>query len=64
MPETRHITQVIYRRDWRDLFRKSYWVVCWRCDYRDGPWVLRTDADAQSARVMGVGDFERPWCDD
>lgn len=34
----RHGPCVIYRRRLRDLFTKSYWVYCWGCPKKWGPF--------------------------
>lgn len=33
-----HCYVVVYTRRWRDRLRKRYWIRCWDCDHRDGPW--------------------------
>lgn len=35
-----HLPCVVYTRRWRDLFRKRYWVRCFECDLRVGPYAL------------------------
>ena len=34
----RHLGTIIYKRRARDLFRKSFWAVCWRGDREAGPF--------------------------
>ena len=33
-----HLGTVIYKRRARDLFRKTFWAVCWRDDREAGPF--------------------------
>ena len=35
--QNRHNCLVVFRRRWRDLWRKSFWVVCIYCDRMHGP---------------------------
>jgi len=32
-----HETCIVYKRRWRDLLLKTFWVRCWSCDLRLGP---------------------------
>ena len=40
----RHNCLVVYRRRIRDLWRKSYWVVCIYCNRMQGPHREKDDA--------------------
>lgn len=52
----KHGPTVIYRRRWQDLFLKSYWVFCWGCDDKWGPF-----PDKRLALLMAEGvDFLTP----
>lgn len=33
-----HLPAVIYTRRARDLWRKRFWVRCWDCDLKRGPY--------------------------
>lgn len=51
-----HLTGVYYTRRPRDLFRKRFWVRCWCCNLRFGPYVhFHTALDL--SRAYGGGLF-------
>lgn len=58
----RHNTVVVYRRRAKDLFRKSYWVRCWRCDLRDGPFWDEGQAKDYADELFGSMQWDRPMC--
>lgn len=60
--EPRHSTVVVYRRRLKDGLRKSYWVRCWRCDLRDGPWWDEDQARDRSKELFGLMQSDRPLC--
>lgn len=33
-----HLLTLIQRRRVRNLFMKTYWVACWKCDFLRGPY--------------------------
>lgn len=33
-----HLAVIVARRRWQDLFAKTYWVRCWDCALRLGPF--------------------------
>lgn len=35
----RHLPVVIYSRRVRDLGRKRYWIRCFTCEFRNGPYL-------------------------
>jgi hypothetical protein len=57
------MAMVIYRRRWRNVGRKTYWVYCWQCDYREGPYP-RWLARIRESLLLDFGNFERPWCNE
>lgn len=40
----RHLPTVVHTRRVRDAFRRRYWVVCWTCVLRLGPFRLVSEA--------------------
>ncbi len=56
----RHNCLVVYKRRLRDLWRKSFWVVCSYCDQLQGPH--RTKGDAWKA-ADAINDITDRWFD-
>ncbi len=50
----RHNCLVVYRRLWRDWWRKTYWVVCCYCDETLGPYFSRASAQEQADAQNGL----------
>jgi hypothetical protein len=64
MDSPRHLTCVIYRRRIVDLFRKTYWVRCWKCESLYlGPFWDRGIASDVCSDFMDIGNYDRLWCD-
>lgn len=47
----RHLPVVVFTRRARDLFRQRFWVRCWECSLRLGPFATRASADARRATI-------------
>lgn len=47
----RHSPLVTSTRRWRDRLRERYWVRCWSCDYRSGPYESLDEAQ-ERCRVL------------
>jgi hypothetical protein len=43
----RHLPVVVYTRRPRDLFRRRYWLLCWECDFRQGPFEVVAMAELE-----------------
>jgi hypothetical protein len=59
----RHLTIVVCRRRLRDFFAKRYWVRCWKCNLRVGPFLDEKMAELESARLYGPLFSQDDWCD-
>jgi hypothetical protein len=53
MQNTRHQSIVVTTRRLRDWFRWRYWVRCWDCNLRDGPFVSKSLATIAAAGLDG-----------
>lgn len=49
--EAPHLTVVTYSRRVRDFFRMSFWVRCWHCDLKLGPFTSREGAEEEAKAV-------------
>lgn len=51
----RHLPTVTYSRRLRDAFRRRYWVRCWECPMRLGPFGSPKEADNCRRDVEQIG---------
>jgi hypothetical protein len=49
----RHLPCVVYTRRLRDRFRKRFWLRCWTCELRDGPF-----------EAWPMANVERQWMEE
>jgi hypothetical protein len=49
----KHNSLVIYKRRIRNLFQKTYWIVCWTCPVRLGPFLDERVAKNISSTMDG-----------
>jgi hypothetical protein len=53
-----HAPLTVYRRRLRDLWRRTYWVVCCHCDLRRGPYGAATAAYVEADVSFGATFFD------
>lgn len=58
--ELGHVTVVVSGRRW---FRRVFWVRCWECDLRVGPFRLRENAD-EVAKEFWATNYRETKFDD
>ena len=52
---------IVTRRRPRNLWRVSYWVCCWSCEFRLGPYWSQRDADLQRKAVELGEEIAEPF---
>jgi hypothetical protein len=49
-----HLAVVVYTRRWRDWFMLRYWVRCWDCDLRKGPFKTKQEARQKELDMLSL----------
>ena len=57
--DERHNVTITSTRRMRDLFQRRYWIRCWNCSLRSGPFV--TWAIAEANRALWQGGWFQLW---
>ncbi len=52
--EDRHLAVVTVSHRARDLFRRRYWIRCWECDLKVGPFRWRVWAQDRADQLSGI----------